>query len=78
MRCENENCGRPLEQPATGRRRHYCSDVCRQRTCRKRRRSAVWPPRFEEAEAALIELRRQQEIEPEAALARIVAAWVAA
>ncbi len=24
-------CGAPLEQPATGRRRRYCSDACRRR-----------------------------------------------
>jgi predicted nucleic acid-binding Zn ribbon protein len=29
-------CGRPLEQPSTGRRRKYCSDKCRKRDSRKR------------------------------------------
>lgn len=31
-------CGAPIEQPDTGRRRLYCSDVCRQRASRRRRR----------------------------------------
>jgi hypothetical protein len=26
-----ESCGAPLEQPATGRRRKFCSSACRQR-----------------------------------------------
>ena len=64
-----------LEQPATGRRRRYCSNACRQAAYRQRHRTAVWPPEFETAEDALFELRRQRLIEPEVALARIVAAW---
>jgi endogenous inhibitor of DNA gyrase (YacG/DUF329 family) len=29
-------CGKPLEQPSTGRRRKYCSDRCRKRDARTR------------------------------------------
>lgn len=31
-------CGAPIEQPLVGRPRAYCSDVCRQRASRRRRR----------------------------------------
>lgn len=30
-------CGAALQQPATGRRRRYCSQTCRQRSYRRRR-----------------------------------------
>lgn len=36
-RCER--CGDPIVQPATGRRRRYCSDACRQSAFVYRRRS---------------------------------------
>jgi hypothetical protein len=32
-------CGRPLEQPPTGHRRTYCSDRCRNRACRRKKRN---------------------------------------
>jgi predicted nucleic acid-binding Zn ribbon protein len=31
-------CGASLDQPATGRTRQFCSDICRQQASRKRRR----------------------------------------
>jgi hypothetical protein len=72
-------CNAPLpKRQATGRPPEHCDNVCRQAEYRKRKRrtaTVAWPPNFETAEDALIELRRQRLIEPEVALARIVAAW---
>ena len=43
-RCES--CKHAIEQPATGRRRKYCSDACRQKGHRTRQRD-LHPGRFE-------------------------------
>lgn len=38
-------CGKPLDQPATGRRRRYCSESCKSKARRHRRAIALpYPP----------------------------------
>jgi len=37
QRCQGPWCHRPVEQAATGRPRHYCSDNCRAAAYRERR-----------------------------------------
>jgi hypothetical protein len=36
-------CGRPIEQPATGRRARWCSPNCRKAASKRRRKSPIEP-----------------------------------
>lgn len=37
------DCGDPVVQPTTGRRRTYCTDRCRNRAAKRRRKASMTP-----------------------------------
>ncbi len=55
--CAGPTCSTPIEQPATGRRRRYCSQRCKQAFYREEFRNATDPPARAPLGPMMVELR---------------------